>query len=364
MCYRQRETLIVGDSETDERIPLKEKAREIGFRSAILTPLLHQTQCFGVLKVYSSESRRFFRDTEHLLELASGILAAALFDAATFEEEVNRRHILLDAVPIFVAYIDPDRRYREVNRVHKEALGRTVSEIRGMYVWDVLGLDNYERLRPYLEGALAGERVVFEVSLERVGKDERILRGRFEPHFDANDVVDGCYVTAQDITDLRNAEVDFLTGLFNRRKFEELAAYLLSSRERSELPMSVLMIDIDHFKRVNDEHGHATGDDVLRGVAEVLQGSLRKVDVACRWGGEEFAVLVHGADVDEAAQSAERFASALRAYSFGDIGGITASVGVAGAADNEELAEVLDRADVALYEAKNAGRDRVVAQRG
>lgn len=115
---------------------------------------------------------------------------------------------------------------------------------------------------------------------------------------------------------------------------------------------------------MNDTHGHATGDDVLRGVAEVLQGSLRKVDVACRWGGEEFAVLVHGADVDEAAQSAERFTSALRAYSFGGIGGITASVGVAGAADNEELAEVLERADVALYEAKNAGRDRVVAQRG
>jgi diguanylate cyclase (GGDEF)-like protein/PAS domain S-box-containing protein len=363
-CYRQRETLIVNDAESDERILLKETAREIGFRSAILTPLMHQAQCYGVLKVYSSESRRFSRDAEHLLDLASGILAAALFDAATFEEEVNRRHILLDAVPIFVAYIDPDRRYREVNRVHKEALGRTVSEIRGMYIWDVLGLENYERLRPYLDGALGGERVVFEVSLEGVGKGERILRGRFEPHFDPTDVVDGCYLTAQDITDLRNAEVDFLTGLFNRRKFEELAAYLLRSRERSELPMSVLMVDIDHFKAVNDKHGHAAGDDVLRGVAEILQGSLRKVDVACRWGGEEFAVLVHGADIDEAAQSAERFTSTLRAHGFGDIGGITASVGVAGAADNEELGEVLERADVALYEAKNAGRDRVVAQRG
>jgi diguanylate cyclase (GGDEF)-like protein len=213
-----------------------------------------------------------------------------------------------------------------------------------------------------VDGALTGERVTFEVSLGNLSDGERTFRGRLEPHFDPNDEVDGFYVTAQDITDLKFAEVDYLTGLYNRRKFEELATYLLQTRDRSELPMSVLMIDIDHFKRVNDDHGHATGDEVLRTVADVLMSSLRKVDVACRWGGEEFVVLVHGADLDEAVQSGERIAEAVRSRDFGAIGRLTISVGVAVAGDSQSLAEVQERADTALYRAKNAGRDRVVAE--
>ncbi len=359
LAYVRQETLVCDDAETDERVQKKETARRIGFRSAVLTPLMHQGTCYGVLKVYSGTPNIFTHEDVQTLDLASGILAGALFDAAAFEEEVERRHLLLDAVPMLIAFIDTDRRYREVNLAHEAVISRSVAEMRGMLVWEVLGLENYERLRPYLDGALRGESVSFEVTFAGLPEGERDFRGRLEPHADGSDRVDGCYLAAQDFTDLRYADIDYLTGIFNRRKFEELGRYLLQSRERNELPLSLLMLDIDHFKNVNDTFGHSVGDDVLGQFAQVIAETLRKVDVACRWGGEEFAVLLHGANLARAEASADRLLQAIRAADFGAADGVTASIGVAEARGADTLRDVQERADQALYRAKKDGRDRV-----
>ncbi|MFW6208711.1 MAG: diguanylate cyclase [Spirochaetota bacterium] len=358
LCYRTEETLICTDSQTDARIRLKEKALEIGFRSALLAPLLHQGRCYGVLKVYSSRQENFSTDEQRLIELSSDILASALFDAVAFDEEVRKRQILLDAVPISIAYIDTDRRYVEVNASHEVLFGLPVSEIRGRPLRSILLQDNYNRLRPYLDGALAGESVNFEVELQMMSGEERTYRGNLEPHFDGRGKVVGCYAAVQDITDEKLAGEDFLTGLPNRRKFEELAGFLMHSRERKGTQVSFLMLDIDKFKHINDNYGHAAGDEVLISLGSILSRSVRRTDVFCRWGGEEFAVLLNESDLERARVFAERLLESIRSCDFGRLGKITASIGIAEAGPDEELKALQKRADQALYRAKAEGRDR------
>ncbi len=359
-CYRTEKTLICTDSQTDERIRLKEKALEIGFRAAILAPLLHQGRCYGVLKVYSAKPHNFQEDDQRLIELSSEILASSLFDAASFDEEVHKRQILLDAVPISIAYIDAGHRYVEVNASHEAIFGLPVSEIRGRPLRSILLQDNYNRLRPYLDGALAGESVDFEVELQLRSGAERTYRGNLEPHYNSQREVVGCYAAVQDITDAKLAGEDYLTGLPNRRKFEELAIFLMYGRERKGAHVSFLMLDIDRFKRVNDNYGHATGDEVLKQLGTILSDSVRRTDVYCRWGGEEFAILLNESDLQSARVFAERLLESIRTCDFGRMGKITASIGIAEAAPKEALKDLQKRADQALYRAKEEGRDRAV----
>ena len=159
------------------------------------------------------------------------------------------------------------------------------------------------------------------------------------------------------------ASTDVLTGLPNRRYFEEFCA-LLAHRRRADDAVGVLMIDIDHFKLVNDQHGHEIGDEVLRAVAGAIAGAVREGDVPARFGGEEFAVLLRNPSGRVAFEVGERVRAAVGALDLGASGvdSISVSVGVA-VADNHEvtMAELLAEADRALYRAKRAGRDRVVA---
>jgi diguanylate cyclase (GGDEF)-like protein len=162
---------------------------------------------------------------------------------------------------------------------------------------------------------------------------------------------------------LRLAETDALTGLTNRRHFLELAARELARSRRYGSPMALVLVDLDHFKRVNDRYGHLAGDQVLTAAARALASGLREIDVIARHGGEEFAILLPETDLTGAREVAERSCRRLAETVTtveGDEVRITASMGVAsvtgGAATLDEL---LGRADRAMYGAKRAGRDRV-----
>ncbi len=163
------------------------------------------------------------------------------------------------------------------------------------------------------------------------------------------------------------ARTDLKTGLLNAVTWEREAAASLSAARRARQPVSVLLVDIDHFKRVNDTHGHLVGDDVLRSVAEVLRNQLRdEQDLLCRFGGEEFAVLLPGLDSTGASKAAERLRRAVaeRVTPAGTaLIQVTVSVGVAVADPVNDTAtdvqELLARADVGLYRAKDQGRNQV-----
>jgi two-component system cell cycle response regulator len=167
----------------------------------------------------------------------------------------------------------------------------------------------------------------------------------------------------------RNAELDeisrmdVVTGLPNRRHLlEHLQAETAAARRRDE-PFGLLMIDVDHFKKVNDEWGHESGDAVLRIVAARLASACRQEDVAGRWGGEEFVVVAPASDLEGATALAERVRSfvAQSPIPVGASGAITVTVSVGVVTGVDDVDELLRRADEALYEAKQTGRNRVVA---
>jgi diguanylate cyclase (GGDEF)-like protein len=161
---------------------------------------------------------------------------------------------------------------------------------------------------------------------------------------------------------LRNLALrDSLTGLYNRRFLEEMLARLCADAERRKTPVSAIMMDLDHFKKLNDQHGHAAGDAALRDVAAAILSCLRSVDVACRYGGEEFAVLLPDCSVMAAAAKAEQIRSRVSEMTTAAGAAITISLGVASISETcVGLPDLLPTADAALYEAKQQGRDRVV----
>lgn len=154
---------------------------------------------------------------------------------------------------------------------------------------------------------------------------------------------------------------DKLTGLWNRVKLDKALIAQRASYTVYQEPYSVLIIDIDHFKRINDTYGHNVGDHVLVAMAEVLNGRVRPRDLVGRWGGEEFMVLLPNADHLESLEIAESIRMAVKNHNFGQAGELTVSIGLCEVNDNLRSLEVIDRADQALYQAKASGRDRVCA---
>ena len=153
---------------------------------------------------------------------------------------------------------------------------------------------------------------------------------------------------------------DVLTGLPNRRLLGRLIAEEAARAERYRRPFSIVIFDLDHFKLVNDQHGHPVGDEVLKAIGPLLAGYVRETDTLGRWGGEEFLVLLPEMDVSAASQMADRLRQVVETASFPEDIHVTASFGAAQYRKGEAIADLLQRADKALYAAKDAGRNRVV----
>lgn len=162
------------------------------------------------------------------------------------------------------------------------------------------------------------------------------------------------------------SDVDELTGLLNRAALDRDIGREVAQSRRTGIPFSVAILDADHFKHVNDDHGHAFGDFVLEELAERLEDSLRPRDRVYRYGGEEFLVLLPETPLDEAVRAVERLRKAVCAEPIADgtaLAHQTISAGVAEVSADEGADAVLERADKALYKAKEDGRNRVVASR-
>lgn len=155
------------------------------------------------------------------------------------------------------------------------------------------------------------------------------------------------------------AMTDQLTKVYNRHSFYLLANREKARAERNGEPLTVAMVDIDFFKKVNDKHGHATGDDVLKTVASLIKESIRETDILARYGGEEFVILMPATDLKNALVAAERIRKVVANYDFNKVGNITVSIGLAEKIKKEEIDITIDRADKALYVSKETGRNKV-----
>ncbi|SEL83600.1 sensor domain-containing diguanylate cyclase [Halomonas daqiaonensis] len=158
----------------------------------------------------------------------------------------------------------------------------------------------------------------------------------------------------------REATTDPLTGLYNRQRFDAEMERALARHARYGTETALVMIDLDHFKKVNDTYGHDVGDRVLVELTKRLAGEMRQPDFLARWGGEEFVALLPETDPSEAARMAERLCRCIEVEPFPEVGGLTISLGITSFRNGDTLNMLLKRVDNALYEAKRTGRNRVV----
>ncbi len=223
----------------------------------------------------------------------------------------------------------------------------------------------------YLEAFAKGFVRNYPLTMRHVsGKLTEVLYNASVYHSEKGEVA-GVLAVARDITERKRAEHaeelasrDGLTGLYNHRTFYSLLKDEMVRTLRYSRPVSLLMLDIDYFKRVNDTHGHQGGDAILKGMSDLLVKQARAIDRVCRYGGEEITVILPETDATGAMKIAERLRAAVERQSF-DIGGgktasITVSIGVATYPQQVNSLEALVKAaDVALYAAKQGGRNRM-----
>jgi diguanylate cyclase (GGDEF)-like protein len=158
-----------------------------------------------------------------------------------------------------------------------------------------------------------------------------------------------------------HAELDSLTGLHNRRLFYEFLTREIARAQRYERSVSLIVFDLDDFKRINDRSGHLGGDAVLAEIADRVRAMVRATDVPCRVGGDEFAIILPESSCEDAEQLAERIALSIRTQKIDKVGALRISAGVAELRRGETAADLFERADHALYRAKSAGKARIVA---
>ncbi|HEX7054379.1 MAG TPA: EAL domain-containing protein [Burkholderiales bacterium] len=300
-------------------------------------------------------------------------------------ESEERLRLIADNVPALISYVDREQRYAFSNRTYGDWFGIPHEGMQGRTVAEVFG-PAYERMRPDIERVLAGEAVQFELTLDEKGGDSGMRRRTLQvacvPHR-ADGAVLGFYMLANDVTELKRAQEDLrfaavqlqhdarrleflahhdtLTGLPNRAMFAERAREAVAHARRHDKTAAFLFLDLDNFKEVNDTLGHEVGDALLKIISSRLRASVRGDDFVARIGGDEFCVLLQDvADPREAAAVAQKLVHELgKSYRIGEHQVSSgASIGIACVPqDGEDVATLLRLADLAMYRAKELGRN-------
>jgi len=278
----------------------------------------------------------------------------------------KRLRTITDNVPAVIAHIDANERYTFVNGYVREVTGQSPEEMVGKTVAEIRGPLLYATLKPHIERALLGFTETFEYESEYGGR-HHYFQTVYLPATTGNEVQSGFYALTTEITHIKQAEqqlsylahYDVLTGIANRRFFSEGIKLAVRRAAITNAPLLVMLIDIDHFKQINDTYGHASGDTVLAEIAARLKHSIRKTDLLARLGGDEFVVLCDDIASREIAQTlAQKITHAMDAPII--VGAhtlkVSLSVGAALCRDAGSVDALMQRADEALYRAKERGR--------
>ena len=413
--------LSIPDAQTNPLTePIHDLMRERGTYCLLIVPLIARDEVIGTIGMDIGQPGREFTPEEiALTKTIAGQVSVQVENAELFQETVQaaeRRAVLHRASQEIGASLDLERIYAAIHQAAAQVMPSEVfvialldelqQEIEFVYL-----IDRGERLSPQrisVDRGLSGYVIATgealriddfkqfgDIDVIHVGGAEHVRSGvavpirlggkvigllsaqGYQPHTYTTDDQELLELLAnQAAIAIENARLfgevqrlaitDPLTGLHNRRHFFELAEHEFDRVRRYKHPLSAIMLDFDHFKKVNDTYGHAVGDQVLQTVAVRCRENLREVDILGRYGGEEFAILLPETASPVAQQTAERLRQCVAEASVLTDGGpvaVTISLGVAGLTpDTPDLASLLDHADSAMYVAKQAGRNRVVVK--
>jgi len=318
--------------------------------------------------------------------ITASLLSAGVFGLRLFDLIPIARHTVLEHIPEMVFVVDAQDRVVDANSVAQETLGKPLDQITGKEVIEVFR-EWPELINRFLTSHEAHEEIQIP------GEPQRILEIKVSALYNRFEQLEGRIIVAHDITDRKWLENDIqhaneslknqleeithlraelqeqairdpLTNVYNRRFLADAMDRELAQADRSEKPASVVILDIDFFKQFNDTYGHRCGDYVLQYIAKFLGERIRRGDVLCRYGGEEFVVFMPSAPLEAAYQRAETWRNDI-ANAFIEYENLhlktSFSAGVAGFPLHGSSSDaILNAADKALYQAKNTGRNRVV----
>jgi len=293
---------------------------------------------------------------------------------AALQESEARFRSTFDAAAIGMALVSLEGRFIQVNAALCNIVGYTEAELTQKTFRDIVYPEDMENDLELMEELLAGRRQSYQMEKRYIKKDGQVIWILLSGSVVRDSAGKVLYFIAQ-IQDInehkilldrleRQAQQDYLTGLYNRRFFLEQGEMELARTQRYDKELSLFMLDIDHFKAINDTYGHATGDIVLQTLSHILRETLRSVDIIGRWGGEEFAILLPETDAQEAAEIAERLREVIDhakvTLTTGLLLHFTVSIGIATLKDKDANIDILlNNADEALYQAKATGRNKV-----
>jgi diguanylate cyclase (GGDEF)-like protein/PAS domain S-box-containing protein len=280
----------------------------------------------------------------------------------------QRLRTITDNVPAVIAHIDANERYTFVNGYVREVAGQFPEHMIGKTVAEIRGAALYAVLKPHIDRALRGETATFEYEADYDGRHHH-FQTTYLPATTGigTGQANGFYALTTEITHIKQAEqqltylahYDVLTGIANRRYFSDGIKLAVRDAAIANAPLLVMLIDIDHFKQINDTYGHAAGDAVLSEIAARLKASIRKTDLLARLGGDEFVVLCDDiASHDVAETLAQKITSAMDApiVAGPHTLNVTLSVGAVLCRDAGSVDALMQHADEALYRAKQRGR--------
>ncbi|REL34545.1 sensor domain-containing diguanylate cyclase [Thalassotalea euphylliae] len=352
-------------------------------------------------KTISAEERNIIAETgevcfclavkKPLLDCAGNIIG--MFGVATditerkrMELEIKQNNHLLDTIlsniDAFVYMKDRNYRFVYANTKTLELFNKSIDELLGHRLDELVppeSISNFNRMDDQLFAS--GEKQVGEEHfVDDKGEDKYYWSTKI-PLFDSDNEMNRYIGFSTDVTELsklrfqleqqvqaeirkrmqqeQRAITDPLTGLYNRFKLNETMDSELGRVRRYRKSSSVIIIDVDHFKDINDELGHQEGDKVLQAMAKIIASHIRAADIAGRWGGEEFLVICPETDLDGAIQVAEKIRKAIESAPIACVKNRTVSAGVAEARGHEQVSHFIGRADICLYQAKRSGRNKV-----
>ncbi|MCO4757709.1 MAG: diguanylate cyclase [Oceanospirillaceae bacterium] len=388
-CRNSQSFLLLDDAVNIGDFVLDPYVTLSGCRSVLLIPLYHHDQLLSVLHLDHSDTRNLFTAQRlSVLELLSSQFASSYHNSvlygqlqahnAVLENVVQSRTVelrqksdhlqsVLDALPIPYVMTREDGSLVECNALFMRHFGLTHNVLEGTCV-GALYADPKDRKRMLEELAEQGQVIGFECELQTL-QGERCWGLFSATYIDVNDER-RIFAAVSDISERKalehqlqeQANTDPLTGVYNRRGLMGLGNQLRSVS--GDKPLCIAMIDLDHFKHLNDTYGHVAGDQVLKAFTAAVQQELREADLFGRLGGEEFAVILPGQNLERAASVLERIRmmTEMLVVEFEQRKmGLTMSAGLACWSKGESMTDVLGRADLRLYDAKQSGRNQIKA---